>query len=104
MKEDVIEKILTILVIIVFIIIVFMLLLKVLGKSPSITDLLIAVVVGLVLYTIRIEYSRGRFEGKIELFSEHTRDSFKKVKEDMNYLKQYFEENMQEIKSMISNK
>ena len=101
MKRDIIESILTILVIIVFIVIIFILLLKIFGKSPSDVGLLTAIVVGLILYTIRAEYSKGRFQGEFREFKRNVVESFVKIKEDSKELKGEFKENINKVTDEI---
>tara|TARA_Y100000310_G_C20157459_1_gene567521 strand:- start:217 stop:507 length:291 start_codon:yes stop_codon:yes gene_type:complete len=87
MKRDFVEDVLTISIIIVFLIVVLMLIWKLSGHSPTLLEMLSMVVVGLVLYTTKVEYSRGKFEGESNEFRRSVRESFDRVKEDMGELK-----------------
>ena len=101
MKKDIIENILTILVIIAFVIAIFMLLWKIFGDSPTIIDLLITLVGGILLYIFKIEYSRGKFEGQFESFMHSTKEGFGRVKEDINNLSGEMREGLSSIKTEI---
>jgi len=103
MEKDIFEVILTILVIISFIVVIFMLLWKIFGKSPSDVGLLTAAVVGLTLYTIRTEYSRGKFEGEFREFKRSVGKGFVRVREDMGELKSSIgdvKKNLEEIRDL----
>lgn len=101
MAKDIIEDILTILVIISFLVAIFMLLWRIFGDSPTILDLIISILSGLLLYVFKIEYSRGKFEGKFETFVHYTKESFSRVKDDITNLRNEMKEGLSSIKTEI---
>lgn len=101
MERDIIEDILTILVIISFLVAIFMLLWKIFGDSPTIIDFLTILVIGLVLYVFKAKYTRGKFEGRFNSFIYYTKEGFSKVKEDINNLRSDMKESLSSIKTEI---
>ena len=101
MARDIIEDILTILVIMSFLVAIFMLLWKIFGSSPTILDLIITLVAGLLFYVFKIEYSRGKFEGRFDTFTHYTKESFNRVKEDIHALRADMKENIAEVKNEL---
>lgn len=102
MARDIIEDILTVSLIIVLFIIIFMLIWRIFGDSPTILDLITTMMVGLVLYIIKIENSRGKFKGRFETFVHYTKESFSRVKEDISNLRNDIKENIKDIKTDIT--
>lgn len=102
MARDIIEDILTVLVIISFLVAIFMFFWKIFGNSPTIQDLIIALVAGLLFYMFKIEYSRGKFAGKFESFLNNTKQGFNRVREDIHNFRREMNYELSHIKKEIS--
>lgn len=86
MAKKIIQLILEIVFWILIIIFAYQLLLKILGNSPTDITLLYTGFGVITSYLLIATYHFAKFTGKAEEFMDNSKESFKRVKEDINKL------------------
>ena len=97
MKRDIISNLLTIAIIVTLVIAIYIGLQILFGNSPSLLDLIIAFIVGLVFNAGKMWYDFGTFKGESREFRANVRDSFLRNRADIKEIK----EDVKEIKSLL---
>ena len=100
-KNDMISVFLDILVVIISIIVIYMLIKLLFGKSPTAIDIIGSLVGLLTVNALRVQYNLGNLDGKFGIFNQSVKEGFKRVREDMEALKESIKENTEEIKGEI---
>jgi len=88
MKKDYIEIGLTIIAVFFTLFAIFLLLWKLFGDSPTTEELSSGVITAIGSWLIILTYRMGRMEGKTNQLEKNMRDSFERVREDLQEIKQ----------------
>ena len=81
--REIVEFIISVLLITFLVYIIFLVLLKLTGHSPSMEELLLALVVGLLLESLRIENKLGEFSE----FKNNTKTKLEEIARDVKDIK-----------------
>lgn len=87
MSKDIMQKILEITFWILIIIFAYQLLAKITGNSPTDLTVLYTGFGVMISYLLIATYNFARFIGRADEFMDNAKDSFKRIKEDINEIK-----------------
>lgn len=80
---DYIDLILKTLVVVFGAIAAYWIILKIIGRSPDLSEINLILIVMLITATTNFYYKFGEFKGKMEEFRHNTKESFSRVKDDL---------------------
>ena len=86
---------------IILVIVIYFLILKLLGKSPTMLQIISPLIIGLVFYVAKLGNDVSGIKGEFREFKGNVKESFVRVREDMGEMKKDIRQDLKQINDKL---